>query len=61
MIYRWNHGNGQAGPERTSRKAARADGVDIDGRTVGYLQFYAPGTADDPGDWFRCGVREESK
>ena len=58
MLYRWNYGNGQVGPTRESRRAAREEGTRGDGPHPGWLEFYAPGTADDPGDWFRCGVSD---
>lgn len=58
MNYRWNWGNGQVGETRGSRIAARNDAADNEGNVVGWMEFYAPGTADAPGDWFRLGTHD---
>lgn len=59
MQYRWNFGDGQVGETRETRRAAREDGAVGDGPHPGWTEIYVQGTADEPGDWFRCGVRAD--
>lgn len=56
MKWRWNYGNGQVGNSRTRRADAERDGASNDAGGIGWLDFYYPGFADDPGDWIRARV-----
>lgn len=51
MRYRVNYGNGQVWEVPGGRKACEAEAKANPGA---WVQFYEPGTADCPGEWFRA-------
>jgi hypothetical protein len=51
--YRILWGNGQVAWEGNSLKAAKSELANVQRESPGaFLQFYEPGSADAPGDWF---------
>lgn len=57
MEYRVNYGNGQVSETFTSKRAALQHVVQCRARDEAYtgyyyVEFYVPGSADEPGDWF---------
>ena len=55
-MFRVNEGNGQVGETLKTKREAFAE-LARSRETNGYafVEFYSPGSADDPGDWFPLG------